>query len=152
VFYSGSPTIGQKWIKITANGIDYYATAEWTGSAWNGSIGPSPECNGFSTQICSFSPEDGYVATTTQVDFDLHAYINSEDVSDIKGIKVTLHNIDQNVLLLGFLSPSDIILVDENIDIYDTWVKLSNTKATLIGVANPKYTKNIIICASFHAG
>lgn len=43
-------------------------------------------------------------------------------------------------------------VVDENIDIYDTWVKLSNTKATLIGVANPKYTKNIIICASFHAG
>lgn len=73
----------------------------------------NPGCNGFATQICSFTPANNST-TTSPVNFSLHAYINEEDLGSIIGVKITLHNIDQNVLLLGFLSPSDIYLFEGN--------------------------------------
>lgn len=67
------------------------------------------------TRIISFSPEEGDVVTGPTVDFDVLAYINADDVGSYSGIKITLENIDQNVLLLGFLSPSSVVLLNDDI-------------------------------------
>lgn len=67
------------------------------------------------TRIINFTPADNST-TTNLVDFELEAYINSLDVEGIKGIRLSLHNIDQNVLLLGALSPADIWLLEDDID------------------------------------
>lgn len=77
-----------------------------------GPLVPETDCIGSYTQICSFDPQDNSTTTGPTVDFRLEAYINPADISGISGIKITLHNIDQNVLLLGALSPSDIYLFE----------------------------------------
>lgn len=64
------------------------------------------------TRIFDFAPADNST-TSNPVDFNLRACINPEDLGTIKGVNITLHNIDQNVLLLGSLSPSDIYLLRE---------------------------------------
>ena len=66
-----------------------------------------------STRIIDFTPADNST-TTSPVTFSLHGYINPDDLTTIKGVKLTLHNIDQNVILLGSLSPSDIYLFEGN--------------------------------------
>lgn len=72
------------------------------------------------TRIIYFSPSQGEtVASTSPVTFNLQAYVNSDDVGDIKGVRVTLHNIDQNDLLFGSFSSwssNDIVLVDEELE------------------------------------
>jgi hypothetical protein len=69
------------------------------------------------TRIIDFSPLDGETVSNP-VTFSLDACIDPEDLGTIKGVNISLHNIDQNVLLLGTLSPSDIYLLDqEDIDI-----------------------------------
>lgn len=72
-------------------------------------------CIGTDTHICDFIPHDG---TTTpsgvSVDFGLRAYINPADLGSILGVRIFLHNIDQNVLLLDAFSPNDLILFDDN--------------------------------------
>lgn len=87
------------------------------------------------THIISFSPEDGdVIATTTPtftpVTFTLSAYVNSADKTNVKGIRVTLHNLDQNDFLLGALSSfsgGDVTLVDEELDagLYSTTTSYS---------------------------
>ena len=67
------------------------------------------------TRIIDFTPADNST-TTNIVNFSLEAYISIEDVAGIKGIRLSLHNIDQNVLLLGALSPSDIWLLEDDIN------------------------------------
>lgn len=67
------------------------------------------------TRIISFKP-DNATTTTNPPYFELNAYINEEDLGAIKGIRLSFHNIDQNVLIIGALSPSDIILLDEDIE------------------------------------
>ncbi len=69
--------------------------------------GSNPE-----TRIIDFDPQDG-ATTTSPVSFALSACINADDIGTIKGVNITLHNIDQNVLLLGSFSPNDIILLDD---------------------------------------
>jgi hypothetical protein len=64
-----------------------------------------------STHIVDFTPEDN-ATTTNPVHFSLHAYVNPDDIGQFIGVKFTLHNIDQNVLLLSAFSPSDIYLLD----------------------------------------
>lgn len=68
------------------------------------------------TRIIDMRPEN---ATTTgnTVDFLLRAYLSEQDVDlGSLGMKLFLRNIDQNVLLFNFLSPSDIILFEGYVD------------------------------------
>ena len=86
------------------------------------------------TRIINMSPENG---TTTPhaslINFNLHAYLNYADVSTGVGMKIYLHNIDQNVLLLSSASPSDIVL-------YDNYVTMSGdfnfSTSTYLGDGN----------------
>lgn len=64
------------------------------------------------TRIISFTPADGATISGPSVDIHEHVYINPSDLDGSLGIRLTLHNIDQNVLFLGFLSPSDIMIYD----------------------------------------
>lgn len=64
------------------------------------------------TRIVDFTPEDG-ATTSNPVTFTLHDYINPADLVGGYSVIYTLHNIDQNVFLAGALSPSDIVLLDE---------------------------------------
>jgi hypothetical protein len=72
--------------------------------------------NATNTRIINFTPDDNVTVTGPNVFFEVNAYVNQQDIGTISGIKITLHNIDQNVLLLGALSPSDIYLYEGNID------------------------------------
>ncbi len=63
------------------------------------------------THIVSFTPEDNST-TTSPVTFTMHVYINSADIGSWYSIGMSLHNIDQNVFLLGAFSPSDISFLD----------------------------------------
>lgn len=71
-------------------------------------VGTAPDT---STRIIDFTPENA-TTTSNPVTFSLHAYISPADIGSFLGIQLTLHNIDQNVLLAGEFSPSDIYLLD----------------------------------------
>lgn len=60
-----------------------------------------------STRIIDFTPADNST-TTSPVTFTLQGYVNPDDIGTFIGVKFTLHNIDQNVLLLSAFSPNDI--------------------------------------------
>lgn len=66
----------------------------------------------FSSHIVSFTPLDDST-TTNPVTFTAHYYISPNDVGNIVGMNLYLHNIDQNVLLVSGLSSSDILLVNQ---------------------------------------
>lgn len=105
---------GNYYIKIqnSSNSNALIITYNSTGGVWSlGSPIPSPDT---STRIISFSPPDNSTTTGPFVDFDFHAYINQDDLSNVRGVKLSLDNIDQNVILLGFFSPNQIELVDED--------------------------------------
>jgi hypothetical protein len=72
---------------------------------------PTPPVTDTTTHIISFTPEDNST-TTSPVTFTMHAYVNPDDIGAYIGVKFTLHNIDQNVLLLSAFSPNDIYLLD----------------------------------------
>lgn len=66
------------------------------------------------TRIIDISPADDPDYTnilSSPVTFGLHAYVNPDDIEGNTDIRFTLHNIDQNVLLLSAFSPSDIYLL-----------------------------------------
>jgi len=69
-----------------------------------------------STHIISLDPADGFVATstgsTTDVVWNYVYNINEEDIGTAFSVLVTLHNIDQNVLLSTIFSEDDIIVYD----------------------------------------
>lgn len=66
-----------------------------------------------STRIVDFAPADGAVLPVdAPVTFSLTAYVAPEDIGTYIGVRFTLHNIDQNVLLLSSLSPSDFYILD----------------------------------------
>ncbi len=56
-----------------------------------------------STHIVSFTPPDGFVATTTEatttVDFNIHIYISPNDIGNFLTVKIQYKNIDQNTIL-----------------------------------------------------
>lgn len=75
-----------------------------------------------STHIISLTPEDKAVfpaASSSAMTFSLEYYINPDqfDFWNNYNINVYLHNIDQNVLLASSLSPSDIVLINEDVDV-----------------------------------
>lgn len=65
-----------------------------------------------STHIVKFLPEEGTTTTSNLVKFSIDAYINPSDIGNSVGITFTLHNIDENVVLASFASPSDIYFLD----------------------------------------
>lgn len=69
---------------------------------------PTPSsCSGYS-HICGFTPENGTTVSGPDVTFTLDYFVTQADIDqNLNDVVVTLHNIDQNVLLLGFLSPGD---------------------------------------------
>lgn len=96
-----------------------YCFFDWDGSGVNLSHCGTPPggggdpCDSGDTRICGFTPENGDVVTGPDVTFTLDAWLASQDLTGNDRIRVFLHNIDQNVLLLGFLSNNDKILLDE---------------------------------------
>ncbi len=84
------------------------------------------------TRIISFTPENG-TTTSNPVSFTMNAYIAPEDVGDFLGVEIRLHNIDQNVILASFFSPSDIVLLDEN---YHTDGYKSFATTSILGEGN----------------
>jgi hypothetical protein len=72
------------------------------------------------THVIDFFPHDTDVitseGTSSPVFFSIHAYINPGDLGSIIGVRLTLHNIDQNTLLqftsLSGLSPNDIYIFE----------------------------------------
>lgn len=78
---------------------------------------PPDDCISGDTRICGFTPENGSVISGPSIDFTLDYYVNADDLTGpsaaLSDVVIKLHNIDQNVLLLGFLSPGDKVLYDE---------------------------------------
>jgi hypothetical protein len=74
---------------------------------------PAYEDTGLTTRLIDFTPADGAtLPADVEVTFSLHAYVAEEDIGEWIGVRFMLHNIDQNVLLLNRLSPSDFYLLD----------------------------------------
>jgi hypothetical protein len=66
-----------------------------------------------STHIISFTPNDGDVlSASSSIAFSLNAYISPEDLGTIQGVRITFHNIDQNVLFSSF-SNDDIVFYND---------------------------------------
>jgi len=76
-------------------------------------VTPTSSCGTYS-HICGFTPENGSTVSGPTVAFTLDYFVTQEDIDqNYNDVVITLHNIDQNVLLLGFLSPGDIVLYNE---------------------------------------
>lgn len=71
------------------------------------------------TRIIYFHPLEGTTEATSSVHFDIYAYIDPEDVGSIQGVRISLHNINQNTLgwLLGDFAPDDFDIVNENLQV-----------------------------------
>lgn len=91
----------------------YYFPYYWNGTSY--ATTSIPVIYTGDTRILSFTPEDNSLVNNP-VFFEIEAYVNPDDIGTIEGVDLKLHNIDQNVLLLGFLSPSDIFLVDQELE------------------------------------
>jgi len=75
---------------------------------------PPPEPTDTRTRIVSFTPEDASTLPSgVPVDFDLHIYINPDDVGTFLKVYVSYLNLDQNVLLLGNFSPYTIAFLTD---------------------------------------
>lgn len=68
----------------------------------------------FKTRIVSFTPEEGST-TPNLVTFNLHVYINPDDLGFISGVEIEYQNIDQNYLLssIPFLSHDTLLFSGE---------------------------------------
>lgn len=107
--------------------------------------GPPPPCAGGQTCIVDFNPQEGETVTGPGIDFDLEVYVNPDDIGTIKGVTVTMRNIDQNVLLLGVFSPSDIVLLDE----YQLPAGTFNYSTTSIPLADGNYRLRVCLDANY---
>lgn len=119
------------YINSTGNNIDTLYQDKYFFSVNGGIIGYNS--NNLNTHIISLTPIEG---TTTQnpVTFGMEYYISPNDIGLVKGIKITLHNIDQNVLFLSDLSPSDIYFYDRTSATSSGYFNFSTT--TTIGEGN----------------
>lgn len=113
-FYPGGSgsenSVGAAYLDSGVDDMTVYTDAD---------LPPGDDCSDGITRLCGFTPENDTVLEATdgfaEVPFTLDAWINSEDVGATKRVKVRLHNIDQNVLLLGFASPGDVYLLNETL-------------------------------------
>lgn len=102
--------------------VETYCFVSWDGVSVDTSDCATPPggvvdpCDMGDTRICGFTPENNDILTGPDIDFTLDYWISSDDLGGFLGnvsdVVVKLHNIDQNVLLLGSLSPNDIVLYD----------------------------------------
>lgn len=98
----------------TTASTTYYIAIQYNGTSSPITLPTEPlNCSNPTTRILDFSPYDGVTLLDNNVNFTLNACINEEDIGDITGVNITLHNIDQNVLLVSDFSPSDIYLLRE---------------------------------------
>lgn len=86
----------------------------------------------YRTRITDLQPSNAST-TGNSVAFHMGAYINADDLGSIFKLRITLHNIDQNVLLLSAFSPSDIVLYDADAT---TSGDFSFSTTTIIGDGN----------------
>jgi len=104
---AASTADGTYWVAFYSgtgfSGDVVYFVATRSGGVWTTPFGND------TTRIISIDPEDG-TTTGNSVTFDVHAYINPDDVGSVIKILFELHNIDQNVLFASDFSPSDILL------------------------------------------
>jgi len=124
--YSTSTTAGNYFIEITQASTSikavacYYTPDGASGWVVTDCAGAYPPdlCTSGDTRICNFNPAEGFVATSTQVSFDLKAYINSvDDDTAFRSVSIRLHNINQNFLgyiLPDTLDPNDIYLLEDD--------------------------------------
>lgn len=102
------------------------------------------------TRITNFDPQND-ATTTSPVTFNLDACIDPDDIGDIAGVSISLHNIDQNVLLLNVLSPNDIMLLsDRNIQVsgdynFSTTTTLGDGNYRLEACVNRAYLFGFIV-------
>lgn len=96
-----------------------------------------PEIESTNTRIIDFNPQDlEVIASSTPVEFDITAYVNSDDLGAIQGIRIELRNIDQNDLLFGVLSQisaDDFVIVDEEIETAGLYYYATTTDPLPVG-------------------
>lgn len=99
-------------ITSSASSTDYVSTQS---EMLSFQTGTPPYDYSTSTRIVDFTPHDGDIfASGTPVSFSLTVNINPDDISATYGvgIRITLHNIDQNALVSSF-SSDDIVLYND---------------------------------------
>ncbi len=105
---------------------------------------PGPCDSDPSTRILSMYPGDGDIVSST-VAFTLDACMDPADVTGSYSVKVTLHNIDQNVLIPGF-SQSDLYLINgENITTSGEY----NPSITPVLLPDGNYRLNVVFEQSY---
>ncbi len=96
----------------TNDALGGFATAIWL---WEPNVSADP-CLSGKSRLCHLTPLYGATFPSGEpVAFSLLAWIAPEDIAGQFKIRLTLHNIDQNVLLLGDLSPSDIYIIGNRV-------------------------------------
>lgn len=91
----------------------YYYIAYISGGTVYSEI-PQVNCDNPTTRLLNFTPLDNSLATSSEpVQFTLNACVDEADIGTIKGVNISLHNIDQNVLFIDFLSDNDIWFIDD---------------------------------------
>ena len=112
LYMYGFPDGISAWDTVNAN---FSETLTCDGTTCTSSTTPPPiSCDTTKTNICQLLPAESVNGATTAnpVTFSLKVYIAPADIGNIIGVKIALHNIDQNLLLFGDLSPSDIYLFE----------------------------------------
>jgi hypothetical protein len=104
-----------------------------------------PPVSDTSTRIIDFAPAQGAVLAGPNISFSMHAYVNPADIGTWLGVQFTLHNIDQNVLLLSAFSPNDIVLLDN----FQATTSGDFYFATTTAVGNGNYRVNAKLKTTF---
>lgn len=138
--------------KTPSDGFNYYGAYYWDASttiplAATSTLFGTSTCVGGNTQICGFRPENDTATTGPSVYFDLEYRISPDDVGDVTGVKVTMENIDQNILIFGILSSQSFMIVDENREESGTFFSATNTP-----LADGNYRVEVCLERSYFGG
>lgn len=96
---------------LLSSPIVHYTEIIYNYASATATVVPSPTVN-TTTRIVDFSPADNAELPAVPVIFSLHAYVNPDDIGTFIGVRFTLENIDQNVLLFTSFSPASFFLLD----------------------------------------
>lgn len=107
---------------------DQFMTGFYGFITLNGGTAPPLPNPSHITRIVSMTPEEG-TTTGSTVDFDLHVYINPDDLSFINGIQLYYQNIDQNQVVAGIpgLSKSELLVLAQATTSGDIYFHASRT-------------------------